>query len=510
MKQTVAIRRFPSKDEARDVALMLEAKGIACRVVTEPIFATLFVSPADSEAASEIIGDEGFDIIPLPDAAAGETVEDSDVSTKNLLPQVSAELDAIKKERTPWQNLGALVLSLILFVSLGLFRNSLSGIGILVGVIFLHECGHLIGMKLLKYKNVQMFFIPMLGAAVSGTETAPSGVRKAMVSLFGPVPGIIIGVVTGIAYLKTRQPILADATRMLLFLNTFNLLPIYPLDGGRFFDAIVFSRHPRIEIGFKIITTLILGWLAVTFKDLVFGVFAFLVFVSLRGIHVSARIAHAIRKEMDDTEDCASRKVPSRYVQKIVGILKERLPVERWKPKLFAWYVTEIWQRVCNKPCSIGPAVGLFLCYVFFILLGVGSGVMFETMADRRSKIVTRTLPNGDSVRVHIVSYRGHKLSETQVNDEGFFDGNAIAWQMFTTNRIKEGHWRDGFWHGEWKFWNKKGELTEIVEYDMGTPIRYRQLINGEMRDVPREDWPRYITLIRQTNHRGRKAMPDK
>jgi len=183
--------------------------------------------------------------------------------TENLLPQVFAELNAIiAKKRALWQHLAALVLSLVLFVSLGLFRNSISGIALPITVIFVHECGHYVGMKILRYKDVQLFFIPLFGAAVSGTETAPSGARKAMVSLLGPVPGIVIGVVTGIAYIKTGKPLLADATRTFLFLNTFNLLPFHPLDGGRFFDAVLFSRHPKLELGFKIMTTLLLGGLA--------------------------------------------------------------------------------------------------------------------------------------------------------------------------------------------------------------------------------------------------------
>jgi len=51
-------------------------------------------------------------------------------------------------------------------------------------------------MKLFGYRDVQMFFIPMLGAAVSGVESNPSSVRKAIVSLLGPLPGIIIGIIS--------------------------------------------------------------------------------------------------------------------------------------------------------------------------------------------------------------------------------------------------------------------------------------------------------------------------
>ena len=512
MEQTFAIKGFPSQDEARDIALKLEAKDIACRVVTEPggIFATLFVAPADSEAASEIIGEDGFDLSPLPNATEGGIVEaGAAVSTEGILPQVSAELDAnIAKKRSPWKNLVALGLSLIVFISLGLFRNSIYGIALLVAVIFVHECGHFIGMKLLSYKDVQMFFIPLFGAAVSGTETAPSGVKKAIVSLLGPVPGILIGVGTGIAYLKTRQPLLADATRTFLFLNTFNLLPFHPLDGGRFFDAVLFSRHPKVELGFKVITTLILGWIAVAFKDVIFGAFAFIVFISLRSTYISATVANSVRKQMDDGEDCSSDAVPTRKVEQFVALLLKKLPADQSKPKLIATYITGIWQRIRNRPCPVGPAIALMLCYIFFIMLGVASAFVFEAAAvatEIHAELVTRTLPNGETIRVHVESIRGQKVSETQVNTAGLFDGSQTAWNMFTRNKSKEGYWRNGYWNGEWKFWDTKGDLTEIVEYEMGKPIRYRKLIDGDMRDVPREEWPRYGRLSIQDKSQGIK-----
>jgi len=88
MNQTVAIRSFPSRDEARDIAVKLEASGIACCVATEPggVFATLYVAPADCEAASELIGDDGFDPRPLPNTAAETAVEcNSEANQEGLL-----------------------------------------------------------------------------------------------------------------------------------------------------------------------------------------------------------------------------------------------------------------------------------------------------------------------------------------------------------------------------------------------------------------------------------------
>lgn len=515
MEYDTPIRGFPSLDEARGVVLKLERQGIPCCVSTDPtgVMATLFVAAEHSDQAAEIIGEDGYDILPMPEA---ETEEETDVeehtSSESVLEQVSAELGTVsQKERSPVRQLGILAFSLILFFSLGLFRNSMMGVVLLVGVIFIHELGHLAGMKLLKYTDVQMFFIPFFGAAVSGTETEPRASRKAIVSLLGPVPGILIGIVTGIAYLRTRQPFFADATRTFLFINTFNLLPFHPLDGGRFFDAVLFSRNPKLEIGFKILTALVLTWLAVTFKDMFLGLFAFFVFMSLRGTYISASIAHAIRKQTDSVCDAALQPIPREWLGHIVDMLRAKLPVEQQKPKLLATYTAGIWQRIRSRPCKAFPATGLLLCYMFFIMLGIGAGFIFEmtvfALTETQTDLVYRTLPNGESVRLQVTSIRGQKFSEVQVNDKGLFDGLQVVWNIPNGDKSKEGHWKDGYWHGEWKFWDPQGKLSEIIEYDMGKPIRCVRLIDGLMKEVPPEDWPRLMKIVKQRSPEGIKQI---
>jgi len=123
-------------------------------------------------------------------------------------------------------------------------------------------------------------------------------------------------------------------------------------------------------------------------------------------------------------------------------------------------------------------------------------------------EIVSRALPNGDTVRFHLQSFHGKTISETQVNDNGLFNGTQLAWHMFTNNKSKEGVWRNGFWNGEWRFWDTKGQLIEIVEYDMGKPIRYQRLVDAEMREVPYAQWPRSRKLIAQDKPHGVKDYP--
>lgn len=297
-----------------------------------------------------------------------------------MLDNIRAELKEMNSDQKSsiLKNLSILAVSVILFISLGLFRNSIDGIVLIVVVVFIHELGHFIGMKLLKYKDVQMFFIPFFGAAVSGTETAPSGTKKVIVSFMGPVPGIFIGFCTGIAYLITRQPILADATRTFLFLNAFNLLPIHPLDGGKIFDILIFSRHPGIEITFKIIAALFLAGVALLLHDFIFGIFAFLVFISLQSTYLMANIAYKIGKELDKDTDFSSRDVPEEFLAMIVGRLKEKIPQNNWKPKLVSIYTNGIWQRLRNRPCSLGVTIGFLCCYFICMFFAFFTTFLFE------------------------------------------------------------------------------------------------------------------------------------
>ncbi|MDH4070850.1 MAG: hypothetical protein OEV30_10550, partial [Ignavibacteria bacterium] len=129
-------------------------------------------------------------------------------------------------------NLTALIVSLLIFAGAGLFEWSIPELATLVLVIFLHEGGHLLAMKLFGYKDLRMLFLPFLGAIASGRTGTNLSYQQAVVSLAGPVPGIAIGSFLLFAGLSTGIDWLFFAANLFLFLNLFNMLPIFPLDGG--------------------------------------------------------------------------------------------------------------------------------------------------------------------------------------------------------------------------------------------------------------------------------------
>jgi len=156
-------------------------------------------------------------------------------------------------------NIGALVITLLIFAGTGLFDWSAAELVTLVLVILFHECGHLVAMKAFGYRDLRMLFLPFLGAMVSGRPRTNRSYEQAVVSLAGPVPGIVLG----FFLLFTGNEDLQFAANLLLFLNLFNLLPVYPLDGGRFLDDLLFSRNYHAEMVSKVVASVCIVVIAV-------------------------------------------------------------------------------------------------------------------------------------------------------------------------------------------------------------------------------------------------------
>ena len=203
----------------------------------------------------------------LPDwrGDAAISVEENIVADAPLNPfeeSVLAELEKIRNPKGNWvQALFILAVSLLLFVGLGMRNNPIAFTVMLVGVLLVHEMGHYVGMRIFGYRNVRMFFIPFFGAAVSGQRTDVKSYQEAIVTLLGPLPGLCLSVVLlGVAFVpgignEVRRNLLW-ASALFGLINGFNLLPVFPLDGGRLLNQILFSRNRYLEGVFQVLAAL--------------------------------------------------------------------------------------------------------------------------------------------------------------------------------------------------------------------------------------------------------------
>lgn len=155
--------------------------------------------------------------------------------------------------------LGGLLLvgSLVAFLA---FQRRDSGtaenLAILAAVLFLHEAGHFLAMRVFGWRDLKMFFIPFFGAAVSGKRNGAESWKEGVVLLAGPVPGLLAGVILAAVIRTEGSPLLRTAAAMLILINAFNLLPLAVLDGGKLLQLTIFQRNRKVEVAFLVVASL--------------------------------------------------------------------------------------------------------------------------------------------------------------------------------------------------------------------------------------------------------------
>lgn len=160
-----------------------------------------------------------------------------------------------------------------------IFDRNIAYIAAVLLVLLIHEFGHFIAMKVYNYQNVKLFIVPLLGAFVSGKKQSVSQKQMSVIILAGPLPGLLIG----FALYFVNRSIGNETVKMLantfIFLNLFNLLPIYPLDGGRFLENLFIRNNYGIRLVFTVISILfLLGLIIITGSLLMLIVPAMLIF----------------------------------------------------------------------------------------------------------------------------------------------------------------------------------------------------------------------------------------
>jgi Zn-dependent protease len=108
----------------------------------------------------------------------------------------------------------------------------------LVALLFIHEMGHALVMKLKGIPIGGMIFIPLLGAAVFMSKMPKNAKDEAEVGIAGPIAGAIAASVCFLFAQANPYSIWTPLAYFGFFINLFNLVPIVPFDGGRILAAI--------------------------------------------------------------------------------------------------------------------------------------------------------------------------------------------------------------------------------------------------------------------------------
>ena len=113
----------------------------------------------------------------------------------------------------------------------------------LVLSIYVHEMGHVAMLVRYGMKASAPMFVPGLGALILLRQHPASAREDARIGLAGPMWGLGAAAGAWAVSLATGWPSWAAIAKVGGWLNLFNLLPVWQLDGSRAFRAL--SRHQR-------------------------------------------------------------------------------------------------------------------------------------------------------------------------------------------------------------------------------------------------------------------------
>jgi len=418
----------------------------------------------------------------------GQNKNSSPDLTADIQNDLVPELKNISARESKFSSLTLLIITIILFFSTQIISAKWQEILILIGVLLFHELGHLIAMKLLKYNDVKMFFIPFLGAAVSGKSRNDTAVKSCVVSLMGPLPGIIMGVFLYFMFVLTKNYFVFKTAQVMLVLNAFNFLPIMPLDGGRFIDVLfVNRRYFRFTLAF--IGAAIFLILATSTKDIIMGIFGFIAMYAavnkfkLHGIsnHLKSRgIKAASLNELLADESA---------MQTVVNALQAGYP-KHFKPKVIYQAIfnqlTVIVDTIRFVPAKLVSKIMLLITYLGLVTASLIAAVACIALNYQEK---ARVVEVDGKKTVYAERYLfGQKDNECPINDACYYDGKGTVFKTGPDRASGVFYYADGYRTGEWLTYNAAGETVEKRTYAKGQLVSISSLENGAWKTNSYED----------------------
>lgn len=144
-------------------------------------------------------------------------------------------------------------LKIFLFLFLFLLTSQIEIYIILMLFAIIHEIGHLVAGLILKFKTKKISFTPV-GLSISFNvnpeeyncnekNIRPLNIKKAIIAISGPLTNLIISTIAIIIAKFNTNFANTYIYQLIVFSNfliaIFNLIPIYPMDGGRFINEVL-------------------------------------------------------------------------------------------------------------------------------------------------------------------------------------------------------------------------------------------------------------------------------
>jgi len=126
---------------------------------------------------------------------------------------------------------GTLISLVISFGGYAIFYGPWFAVALLT-MIFVHEMGHVIEIRRQGMQATAPIFIPFLGAAIFQRSHPTDALRQAQIGIAGPIAGTVGATVAFALYGTIHSPVLLLAALIGFYLNLFNLIPVWQLDGA--------------------------------------------------------------------------------------------------------------------------------------------------------------------------------------------------------------------------------------------------------------------------------------
>lgn len=95
----------------------------------------------------------------------------------------------------------------------------------MVGLIFVHECGHAIAMHHYKVPFSPMVFVPFMGAVIAMKEYPATAKKEAAIAIAGPIAGSVAALTLGIGGQMMDSQLMLALADWGYMINLFNMLP---------------------------------------------------------------------------------------------------------------------------------------------------------------------------------------------------------------------------------------------------------------------------------------------
>lgn len=241
------------------------------------------------------------------------------------------------------------------------------GLGLLA-IIFIHELGHLLAMQIFGYRDTSMLMIPFLGGVAMGKNENATLSQKFWVYILGPLPGIIGGIILAV-YSSHVSPFSSLHTFAItaIVINLLNLLPIYPLDGGKIINLLL-QPYPYLGFAFKLICAII----SICLGCLGQSIFLFLGIIIFISLPTDLRTAKAIsRLKHQQAPVDLDRESWFEWASTYLDSNKETL-IKPAQQKLF---IDNLWEWKSDRHTSAWLRWGLSGIYAISLFGGIAGGL---------------------------------------------------------------------------------------------------------------------------------------